>query len=164
MHISSLNCIKEWPGREMSGYCTWRTLKIELNTYDVGSRNVDQTFKDRMLTLAGLMNDDWRSVNVDSKNDIRVFIGRMFHVSVDLYARVDQIPFDKCQFMINGQRKDIGDVLDGIVDKLENLIQTRYNIDLKKEFDEAVVTGINTALDGKSLAKMRDMLEEIQLA
>jgi hypothetical protein len=132
MQISSLNCIKELPGREMTANCTWRTLKIELNTYDAGSRDVDQTFKVRMGTLAGFMNDDWRSVNVDSKDDIRVFISRMFHVSVDLCARADQIPRDKRIFMINGKQEDIKGVLDDIVDKLEMLIRRGYNIDLKK--------------------------------
>jgi hypothetical protein len=147
MHISSLNCIKELPGREMSVNCTWRTLKIELNTYDVGSRDVVQTFKDRMGTLAGLMNDDWRSVNVDSKDDIMVFISRMFHVSVDSCARADQIPQDKRIFMINGKQEDIKGVLDDIVDKLQMLIRRGYNIDLKKEFDEAVVLGDGASPD-----------------
>jgi len=133
MQISSLNSIKELPGREMTA---WRT------PYDAGSTDVDQTCKDRMGTLTGFMNDDWRSVG-NSNDDRRAWVGRMFHVISDLCMLADRIPREKRIFMkINGKQEDIKGVLEDIVDKLEDmLIGKQYNIDLKKEFDEAVVSG-----------------------
>ena len=107
-----------------------------------------------MERLACSMNDDWREVG-DTEEAKRVWVTGLFHVVCDLFVRVDLIGWSQRFFLRNDKQEDIGEVLEEIRDKLQALIGAQYNIDLKKEFGPAVVSGDGGSADVEQESKRR---------
>ncbi len=120
---------------------TWKTLRAELETYDAGSRDVPDKFKERMGRLVLSMTNDWRAV-LDSTIRKKSWVGGMLNNSCELVMQAElDVTLNARTFMRNGRKVDILHVLQVIVDKTTAIINNRYKIDLNKEFGEEVVSG-----------------------